>query len=118
MKREQREPYHTLIDMMPAGYGLCNFCKFASWSGGSCCDSDLECEHRLSDRMGFPDPFNVWEGADCWGFYPKESLQEIGVAVSIMLDGNNPHRSNKYGGIIAIRPSKHDRDEGLVGVYV
>lgn len=119
MKYEQRQAYRNIIELMPAGYGLCNFCKYAVWSGESYCEGALEdCDHPLSDRFNFPDPGEVWGGCDCWAFRPKETLQEMGIALGIMLEGNNPHYSNTHGGIIAIIPSANDRQEGIVGQYV
>jgi len=118
MKKNQRQPYLELIDMIPAGYGLCNFCKFAEWDGWSCCDASLNCTHSLSERYGFVDPGDAWQGCDCWGFRPKEKLQQIGVAVSIMLFGNNAHKSKSYGEYIAIIPSNNDKQEGIVGCLV
>ena len=118
MKREQRQPYLDLINMMPGGYGLCHFCRYAEWSGCSCCDADLDCKHGLAGDWKFPEPDNVWQGGDCWGFRPSETLQEIGVAVSIMLAGYNAHKSFSQGEYIAIKPSINDAKEGLVGVFV
>lgn len=121
MNKEQRQPYRDLIDLMPRGYGLCNFCKFAQWEGGSCCDADLECTHPLDvingNGIDEEHPYNVWSGDDCWGFRPSESLQQIGVALSIMLDGNMAHKSQRFGGYIAIIPSERDRVEGLAGGF-
>ncbi len=121
MKKEQRKSYRDLIDLMPTGYGLCSFCKFASWEGGSCCEAELECEHPLDIINGEQDeehPWNVWAGDDCWGYRPNKSLQEIGIIVSITMTGNNAHKSQRYGEYVAIIPSGRDKAEGLVGVIV
>jgi hypothetical protein len=117
MKKEQRQPYIDLIHMFYNGYGLCNFCKFADWidNGGSCCEADLDCTHPVikKENYGLPEPIEVWQGADCWCFLPKESLQQIGVAVSITYDGYNAHKSKSKGEYIAIKPSKKDIAEGF-----
>lgn len=118
---EKRQIYRQLIDMIPAGYGLCNFCKFAEFDGNSCCDSDLECTHPLDSVNGNDigkEPYDVWEGADCWAFRPNVSLQELGEIVSITITGNNAHKSQTYGGYIAIIPSKREREEHLIGFVV
>lgn len=121
MKGEQRQVYRDLINMIPAGYGLCNFCKFAEFSGSSCCDSDLECHHPLDSVNGNgigQEPYDVWEGSDCWAFRPSVSLQELGKIVSITIIGNNAHKSETYGDYIAIIPSKRDKTENLIGCIV
>lgn len=118
MNKEQRQPYRELIDLIPGGYGLCNFCQYAEWEGWSYCEASLDCKHPLTDVIGFVDPEDAWSGSDCWGFRPSETLQEIGVAVGIMLEGNMAHKSQRYGGYIAIIPSERDKAEGLVGSFV
>ena len=113
MKREQREPYLYLANFPDEGYGLCTFCKYAEWDGYSDCDGSLECKHPLISINEDEDRLNaVWgEGADCWGFRPKYSLQHIGTFASIRAEGNIPHRSETYKQLIAIIPSKRDREE-------
>ncbi len=122
MNKVQRQPYLDLIRMMPGGYGLCNFCKFAEWEdiGGSCCEADLNCTNTLmkTEKYGFPNPEDVWQGDDCFCFRPRESLQQIGVAVSIMYSGFNAHKSKSKGEYIAIQPSKNDILEGFVRALV
>ena len=116
MKREQRKPYLYLANFPDEGYGLCNFCKFAEWDGYSDCDCSLECHHPLDSLSGYFDDGDhanaVWgEGADCWGFRPKYTLQHMGVHASIRASGNIPHQSATYKELIAIIPSKRDREE-------
>ena len=88
MNKEQRAPYLFLANFPDEGWGLCNWCKYAEWDGWDCCDSELDCRHPLDAVNGSgcgPEehPGEVWgEGADCWGFRPKGSLQELGVVVS------------------------------------
>ena len=121
MKKEKRQVYRDLINMIPAGYGLCNFCKFAEFIGNSCCDGDLECKHPLDCINGEgigQEPWDVWAGEDCWAFRPNISLQELGEIVSIVFTGNNAHLSKTYGGYIAIIPSEQDKAEDLVGGIV
>lgn len=118
MKGKLRQVWREIIAMMPAGYGLCNFCRFASWYG-SCCDAELECEHPLScingDGIG-QEQGDVWSGADCWAFRPNLSLQELGEIASITLAGYNAHKSK--AGYIGIIPSENDKEHGLIGVIV
>lgn len=109
MKKGQRQPYLELANIVDLG--LCNFCKYAEWSGGSCCESDLDCHHSLADMWRFPEPDDVWQGGDCWGFRPGRSLQQVGVVVGIMLEGNIPHKSKRYGEYVAIIPSENDKRE-------
>ena len=104
MNRELRESWRTIANI--GGLGLCNFCKFASFSGNSCCDSELECEHPLEaicDSEGGEHPYNVWSGSDCWGFRPRKDtdLQKAAEIASIFHDGNFPH-TNRKGELVAI----------------
>jgi hypothetical protein len=107
MNRELRDSYRIVARI--GGMGLCNFCKFASWSG-SCCDSELECEHPLLAVSGKEnDNDNVWGGGgDCWGFRPNKSLEECGIQASIYHDKNIPHL-NRKGEIVAIIPNEDDK---------
>jgi hypothetical protein len=100
-KRELREAYHIVAGI--GGMGLCNFCKYAAWSGGSCCDSELDCEHPLPAINDNDNPCNAWEGSDCWGFRPNIDLQEAAILASIYHDHNYPHQ-NKKGEWVAIIP--------------
>jgi hypothetical protein len=112
MKKGKREPYRELAKLV--GLGLCNFCKFADWDGSSCCDPELECTHPLDVVNGgdaWEAPHDVWQGSDCWGFRPNVDLQTAGVIVGIMLEGNMPHKSKRYGEYIAIIPSDNDKRE-------
>ncbi len=111
MKKIEREPYRYLANLV--GYGLCNFCKYADWSGSSCCDSELECTHPLDIINGYYDeeqPDNVWAGDDCWGYRHNTDLQKCGAIVGIMLEGNMPH-TNRRGELVAIIPSEADKRE-------
>ena len=111
MKKEQRKPYRELMGLV--NLGLCNCCRFSNFTGSSCCDSELECEHPLEVINGYLNeehPDNVWSGDDCWGFRPSYDLQTAGVVVGILLEGNTPHKSQRYGEYIAIIPSKRDRE--------
>ena len=122
MNKELRKSYLELINMMPAGYGLCNFCKFADWTdiGGSCCEADLDCTHPLimKEEYGFPEPMDVWQGSDCWCFRTKTKLQQIGVIVSILLAGYNAHYSKSQKEYIALIPSKKDIENDMIRVIV
>lgn len=124
MNKEKRQPYHELINMMPCGYGLCNFCKFADWEdiGGSCCEADLNCTHPviMKEKYGFPEPCDVWAGDDCWCFRPlkKATLQNLGIIVWIMYQGYNAHWSKSKQEYIAIKPSKNDIENDLVKAIV
>ena len=106
MKREQREPYLYLVRL--ADYVLCSFCKYAEWDGVSCCDASLECTHPIEE---ISDNVYGWEDRDCWGFRPSRTFQDIGMHVGIHLEGNMPHWSATYKQLIAIIPSKRDREE-------
>ena len=81
MKKEQRQIYLDLT-RLTCGYGLCNFCKHAEWSGYSCCEADLNCTHPLYYRfdgksiLSFDHASEVWgEDKDCWGFSPSRSVE-------------------------------------------
>ena len=118
MNKQQRAPYLFLANFPREGWGLCNWCRFAEWSG-DCCAAELECQHPLEvingkDWRTEEHPNNVWgDGADCWGFRPKCSLQEMGVVVGIRASGYMA-RKNKYGEWVAIIPSQRDREELVV----
>jgi hypothetical protein len=107
MQRELRDAYRTIANI--GNMGLCNFCKFASFSG-SCCNSELECEHpspAVSDQENEND--NIWGGgSDCWGFRTKLDLQTCAIQASILHDGNVPHlgRGNEW---IAIVPTEEEK---------
>ena len=112
MNKELRIVWLELANLSGAGFGLCNFCKFAWWEGNSCCDSQLYCDHPLPVINGEDDNCDhmndVWgDGADCWGFRPRYSLQEAGIIVSIRSNGDWPYK-NKKGEWVAIIPSKND----------
>jgi len=119
MKKEKRAPYLLLANFPDEGYGLCCFCKYAEWEGWSQCEASLECKHPLDVISGFLSYDSdhadaVWgQGADCWGFRPKYSLQYIGMFASIRADGNIPHYSQTHKELVAIIPSKRDREEML-----
>jgi hypothetical protein len=121
MNKEQRAPYLFLANFPIEGWGLCNWCKFAEWYGGSECgaDSEIECKHPLDAINGKnlgPEEHaeEVWgEGADCWGFRPKATLQEMGVVAGIRSSGRIAHK-NKSSEWVAIIPSERDREEMLV----
>lgn len=92
MKKEQREIYLDILRI--GGLGLCNACKFAGFSGSWCC-AELECEHPLPAINGNgigQDPWDVWNGSDCWGFRPSKgyTLSDIATMASICHDGNIP----------------------------
>ena len=118
MKRSvDRKAYLDLIGLTN-GRGLCNACRFAEWSGSVCSEMDLICKHPLpainGSGLNEDHPYDVWgEGADCWGFRPAQTLQEVGEWVGIILEGNMPDRDKK-GRLVAIVPSENDRIEGLV----
>jgi hypothetical protein len=119
LNKVQREPYLFLANFPEDGYGLCCFCKYAEWSGYSPCDSSLDCKHPLNVINGLLDDGDhsnaVWgDGADCWGFRPKYSLEYIGKFASIRAEGNVPHWSNKFKELVAIIPSARDRQELLI----
>jgi hypothetical protein len=121
MNKEKRQPYRDLINIIPVGYGLCNFCKFAEWDGGDCCSMDLTCTHPLPIINGYINeehPYDVWQGADCWGFRPNITLQQLGIIVSITLDKKNAHWSKSQKEYIAIIPSENDKRENMVGVLI
>jgi len=111
MKRELRDSYSTIAQI--GGLGLCNFCKYASFSG-NCCDSELECEHPLPIINGEKDedhPYNVWSGSDCWGFRPSLDLHTCAIQASICHDGNTPFlgRNNEW---LAVVPNKSEEKDG------
>jgi hypothetical protein len=118
MKGKLRRVYLDLLGMMPCAYGLCNICKYADWSGYSCCEAELDCQHPLEVISDDDHAFDTWSGGDCWGFRPTKSLQQIGVAVSIMVDGNNAHWSKSKGEYIAIKPSENDIKNNIIRCLV
>lgn len=91
MNKQQREPFLllTTIDLpepFSGRMGLCHFCRYAQWYGGSSScsgesDAELECLHPIWAISDGDHPFDVWAGADCWGFRP---LHERGVCVDIV----------------------------------
>jgi hypothetical protein len=87
LNKEEREPY--LVIGRVSALGLCNFCHFASFTGG-CDDADFECNHPLPIIYEGDHPGEVWCGADCWGFRPKYDLQTVGVIAGISLQGLIP----------------------------
>jgi hypothetical protein len=101
MKRELRESYRIIANI--GNLGLCNFCKYASFSG-NCCDAELECEHSLPVINNEDHPDNVWSGGDCWGFRTNLDLQTCGIQASICHDGNIPFlgRNNEW---LAVLPN-------------
>ena len=110
MKKEKRQDYRNLISASDVGFGLCNFCKFAEWEGGSCCDSDIKCTHQLqiiNEVAG-----DVWEGSDCWAYRPDRTFSEIAEVVGIYLQGCYSHK-NKNGELVAIIPSESDKAMGF-----
>lgn len=116
MNKTEREPYLILANLTSEGWGLCNWCKYAEWSGWSCCEGELECKHPLDvindgRYPHYDHPNEVWgEGADCWGFKPLYSLQECGVIASIRAKGQIVHKSKRYGEWIGIIPSERDKE--------
>lgn len=118
MNKEQRAPYLFLANFPREGWGLCNWCKFAEWDGYSCCESMLICKHPLDvindgRYPHYDHPNEVWgEGADCWGFRPTATLQEMGEVASIRAQGYFAHK-NKNGIWRAIAPSEDDKEFGI-----
>lgn len=70
-------------------FGLCNFCKFANFSG-SCREADLECEHPLEILHESFNSWEVWGGNDCWGFRPRYVLSDCVDAIGMYLQGIHP----------------------------
>ena len=93
MKLAERDIYFKLIrlpDNEEGGYGLCNICRYALWSG--CCDdADLEC-HCGIEKVE-ENSCDVWSGSDCWAFRPRWTLEDITDMVGIMLQGKHPDMS-------------------------
>lgn len=106
MNKEQRLIYRDVINV--SDYGLCNFCKYAAWSGYSCCEADLSCEHPVNSRYELVLPSDPWSGGDCWMFRPDRPLADIAAYCSIAAEGNRPHR-NRKGELVAIIPSENDK---------
>ena len=78
MKKDKREVYQNIIDLVEAD--LCIFCKFASWSGG-CSDCKFECEHPLEAVY----ESYYGDSRNCWGFRPYLKLKDIVDIVGIVL---------------------------------
>ena len=106
MNKDLRESYRIITNI--GGLGLCNFCRYASFSGSNCCDGELECEHPIEKLQDKAD--EVWSGEDCWGFRLQKgkSLQTVAEKASIYHDGNFPYR-NKKGELVAIIPNADDK---------
>jgi len=94
MKKEQRQPYLILTEVeLPPPFngtlGLCHFCKYAQWSGSSCCeDGDLECTcgiWKIEDGC-----WDIWAGGDCWVFRPLYAHEDCVDMVGIWLQGQWP----------------------------
>ena len=92
MKRELRGAYLLLTRIhLPKPFddyiGLCNLCKYATFSGSNCNggESDLECDfpvELISDNC-----WDVWGGGDCWAFRPKWTREDCIDMVGIFLQG-------------------------------
>jgi len=91
MKKEQRAIYKTLIDLPRDGYGLCNICRYAEWSG-SCDCADLDCHCGIESVEEYAD--DVWQGDDCWAFRPAYTLEDTVDMVGIFLQGEIADMSN------------------------
>ena len=90
MNKANREPYRGLTAVrLPdrSTASLCSFCKYAKWHG-DCVEAELDCAHPLGPKELW-EPWEVWagDGADCWGFRPKMSLEEATDMVGIWLRG-------------------------------
>ena len=89
MKKEQRAVWLKLSNM-PNKYvsGLCNWCKFAEFEGGSCEDAELDCTHPLdviAESAG-----DVFSGCDCWAFRPLFEFDSFVDAIGLCLQGFYP----------------------------
>ncbi len=88
MKKAQRQPYLILNKVKtPIGYPcLCNWCKFAEWSGfeSACSDGDLDCGHPL--EVVQENCIFAWaDQGDCWGFRPNISPEVAADIVGMWL---------------------------------
>lgn len=97
MKKVEREIFLTLISLPKEGYGLCNICRYAEWSGYSCCDCDLDCHCGIEHVE--EDAGDIWQGDDCWAFRPKWSLEDTVDMVGIYLQGETPDMSKCHAHI-------------------
>lgn len=106
MKGVQRNALSNLLH--EADLGLCHFCKYAEWSGGSPCsgDCDLECCHKI-DKIA-DNSWNVWQGDDCWAFRPSMANDVITDIVGILL-----HYPNHQGYVLV-----QDNNSGVWEVFV
>jgi len=89
---KERAAYYALtkIDLpQDICFGLCNFCKFAFFSG-SCNEADLECEHPLEVISESDKSWEAWAGNDCWGFHPRYVLSDCVDAIGMYLQGIHP----------------------------
>ena len=76
----------ALINLLQeADLGLCHFCKYADWIGGSPCsgDCDMECCHKI-DKIA-ENSWNVWQGDDCWAFRSSMPTDEMADIVGVLL---------------------------------
>jgi hypothetical protein len=107
MKATQRQPYLTLTDIaLPPprfslkdgqdswGRGqwnlsLCHFCRFASWEGGDCSDSWLECHCGIT-KIEEQAEMTWCDSSDCWAFRPRYALVDCVDAVGLLLQGWYP----------------------------
>lgn len=87
MKRVQREVYQIVAN--EADFSLCSFCKFAEFSGDSCCDGggDIECHHPLCEKSWDFDSQvdKAMDLGDCWGFRPRHDISFIADIIGITL---------------------------------
>ena len=77
MKKENRNKWLALtkieihfdgpdgVEAETSPTSLCHFCRYASWCG-SCEDTELDCNHPINTIS--ENPYDTWEGVDCWGF--------------------------------------------------
>ena len=91
MSKIDRQPYLILSDIRTE-YGnmiLCHWCQFQEWTGCSCCDSELECQHPLEAING-DNSLNAWQGQDCWGFRPCYAQEDCVDIVGMLMQGIYP----------------------------
>jgi hypothetical protein len=91
MDKEQRSLYKTLIGLPDPGYGLCNVCRFALFTGYYCEELDLECHCGIEQIEEHA--YDIWAGEDCWAFRPKYDFDDTVDLVGILLQGKNPDMS-------------------------